>query len=73
MDHFDWFTFEHVDPQARRRTESVRPDGMDPAHALAAKAATALGTGLGPAPPHRHPAGLAVHYVVLMSLPMLYN
>lgn len=72
MDRFDWFAFEHEDPQARRRTEAVRPDGMDPAHALAAKAAAAAGTSLVPAPPHQHPAGLAVHYAVPIGLAVLF-
>lgn len=73
MDRFDWFVFEHEDPQARRQTESVRPGGMDPAHALAAKAAAAAGIPLKPAPPHQHPAGLAVHYAVPMALAILYD
>lgn len=73
MDRFDWFVFEREDSQARRQTESVRPGGMDPAHALAAKAAAAAGISLKPAPPHQHPAGLALHYVVPMGLAVLYN
>jgi hypothetical protein len=73
MDRFDWFAFEHEDQQARQRTESVRPGGMDPAHALAAKAATAAGTDLKPAPPHQHPAGLAVHYLLPILLAGLYD
>lgn len=73
MDRFDWFAFDHGNPQARRRTEAVRPGGMDPAHALAAKAAAVVGTHLKPAPPHRHPAGLTVHYAVPMALAMIYD
>jgi hypothetical protein len=42
MDRFDWFAFDHEDPKARRRTENVRPGGMDPAPALADKAAAAI-------------------------------
>lgn len=73
MDRFDWFVFDHEDPRARRRTESVRPGGMDPAHALASKLAHAVGSKLGPAPPHRHPAGLAVHYAVPIGIALLYR
>jgi hypothetical protein len=73
MDRFDWFAFDHESPHARRRTEAVRPDGMDPAHALAERAAKAAGTKLKPAPPHQHPAGLAVHYAVPIGLALLYD
>jgi hypothetical protein len=73
MDRFDWFAFNHVDQKARNLTEAVRPHGMDPAHALAAKAAAAAGIHLKPAPSHRHPAGLAVHYAVPMTLAILYD
>jgi hypothetical protein len=73
MDRFDWFAFDHEDPQARRLTEAVRPGGMDPAHAFAAKAAAAVGTTLGPAPRHQHPASLAVHYAVPIGLAVLYR
>lgn len=73
MDRFDWFVFKHEDQRARQRTESVRPGGMDPAHALAAKSAAAAGRPLRPAPPHRHPAGLAVHYAVPIALAILYD
>ena len=73
MDRFDWFAFNHEDPQARRRTEAVRPGGMDPAHALAKKVASVTGRHLEPAAPHRHPAGLTVHYVVPMGLAILYE
>ncbi len=73
MDRFDWFAFDHVDPKARNRTEAVRPNGMDPAHALVAKTASAAGISLKPAPPHQHPGGLAVHYAVPMALAILYD
>jgi hypothetical protein len=35
MDRVDWFNFEHEDPTACSRTQSVRPGGMDPAHIVA--------------------------------------
>jgi uncharacterized membrane protein YagU involved in acid resistance len=73
MDRLDWFIFEHEDPRARRRTESVRPGGMDPAEALAGKLAHAVGTELGRAPPHRQPAGLVIHYAVPIGLTLLYR
>lgn len=73
MDRLDWFAFAHEDRHARRRTEAVRPNGMDPAHALAEKAAEATGTSLTPAPPHQHPAGLAVHYAIPIGLTALYD
>jgi hypothetical protein len=73
MDRFDWFAFNHEDSEARRRTERVRPGGMDPAHALVAKVAHAAGTHLGPAPAHQQPAGLAVHYAVPIGLAWLYQ
>ena len=60
MDRVDWYAFEHEDPAARRRTERMRPDGLDPAHKLANLVANAAGVQLRPAQPH--PAGIAVHY-----------
>lgn len=62
MDRLDWFMFRHEDPQARRRTEQVRPYGLDPAHVAVKKAAHALGRELTPA--QLGPAGLAVHYAI---------
>lgn len=72
MDRFDWFAFRHESAKARQRTEAVRPDGMDPAHALAAKLAKAAGIAFKPINPHQHPAGLATHYAVPMILAVLY-
>jgi hypothetical protein len=72
MDRFDWLAFRHESPEARQRTESVRPGGMDPAHALAAKAANAAGIAFKPIDPHQHPAGLAIHYAVPMGMAVLY-
>lgn len=71
MDRLDWYLFDHEDARARRRTESVHPDGMDPVHALAAKAAAAVDMPLDSIPPHQHPASLAVHYAVPMELAIL--
>jgi hypothetical protein len=72
MDRFDWFAFMRESLSTRQRTESVRPGGMDPAHALAAKLAKAAGIAFSPAGPHQHPAGLAIHYAVPMGLAVLY-
>lgn len=73
MDRFDWFAFNHEDRCARQRTEAVRPSlGLDPAHALAAKLGQLANLPLSPAPPHRHPAGLVVHYAVPIALTYVY-
>lgn len=71
MDRLDWFIFEHEDQQARRRTEQVRPDGLDPAHVAAGRAARGLGTELHPAQPH--PAGVAVHYALGVGPGAIYG
>jgi hypothetical protein len=60
MDRVDWFNFRHEDPMARRRTQAVRPGGMDPAHAGAHAAAEAMGHDL--EPKQKNAAGLATHY-----------
>ncbi len=41
MDRADWFDFEHEDERARKRTQAVRPGGMDPAHTAADASAEA--------------------------------
>lgn len=70
MDRVDWFMFRHEDPSARRRTERVRPGGLEPAHTLANTVADALGTHLSPRQPH--PAGIAVHYGLGIGPAALY-
>ncbi len=62
LDRVDWWMFDREDPEARRRTEAVRPGGLDPAHVVANRVARALGTELSPRQPH--PAGIAVHYLL---------
>lgn len=62
MDRLDWFMFRHEDQQARRRTEQVRPGGMDPAHAAVDKIAHALGTEVHPK--KENPFGMAMHYAI---------
>lgn len=60
LDRVDWYFYDHESPETRRRTRSVRPGGMDPAHVMANRAAEALGMQLSPHQPH--PAGMAVHF-----------
>jgi hypothetical protein len=71
MDRLDWFMFEHEDQAARRRTESVRPEGLDPAHVSANRAAEAMGTELHPKQPH--PAGVAIHYALGIGPAAIYG
>lgn len=71
MDRLDWFLFEHEDAQARHRTEAVRPDGLDPAHVAAGKAARMLGTELHPAQPNA--AGIATHYALGIGPGAIYG
>ena len=71
MDRVDGFNFEHEDPEARKRTRSVRPGGMDPAHVAANKAAEALGYDL--EPKDNNAAGLAIHYSLGVMPGALYG
>lgn len=71
LDRVDWFSFEHEDPEARRRTQSVRPSGMDPAHVAANTAAQALG--YEPEPKDYNAAGLATHYSLGVMPGALYG
>ena len=71
MDRLDWFMFENVDPAARRRTEQVRPGGLDPAHVAAHKLASALGTEL--SPEQAEPAGMAIHYAMRIGPGAIYG
>jgi hypothetical protein len=61
MDRVDWAMVEHEDPEAWRRTQSVRPNGKDPAHNMVGAMAKAVG--LNP-PDQPHPAGIAMHYAL---------
>jgi hypothetical protein len=71
MDQIDWYMYDHEDPEAQRRTQRVRPDGLDPSHDTANKIAGAFGTELSPAQPH--PAGIAIHYAIGMGSCALYG
>ena len=71
MDRVDWFSFRHEDPEARRRTQAVRPDGAAPAQVLANNAAEALGYEL--KPKDNSAAGKAVHYSIGIMPGALYG
>ncbi|MFC1459511.1 hypothetical protein ACETIH_23000 [Microvirga arabica] len=71
MDQVDWYMYNHEDPEARQRTQRVRPDGLDPAHVMAHKVAGAFGAELSPRQPH--PAGIAVHYSLGIGPGALYG
>jgi hypothetical protein len=71
MDRLDWFMFEHEDQAARRQTESVRPEGMDPAHVSVNRAAEAMGTELHPKQPNA--AGVAMHYALGIGPAAIYG
>jgi hypothetical protein len=71
LDRLDSFMYDHEDPQARRRTQEVRPQGLDPAHRLANKIAGVFGTELSPRQPH--PAGIAIHYGLAVGPGALYG
>lgn len=71
MDRVDWFNFEHEDAAARKRTQRVRPGGMDPAHVVANKASAALGHEIEPR--DSNAAGLAIHYSIGILPGALYG
>lgn len=71
MDRIDWFMFDHEDPAARRRTQAVRPGGMDPAHVAASRIANKLDAELSPA--QHHIAGQAIHYALGVGPAALYG
>ncbi|MCJ8518281.1 hypothetical protein ABID21_001413 [Pseudorhizobium tarimense] len=60
MDRVDWFNLRHEAPEARRRTQAVRPGGMDPAHVIVNTAAQSLGQELKPR--EENTVGKTVHY-----------
>lgn len=70
MDRVDWVMYRREDPKSRRRTRAVRPEGKDPAHVIASRAAQAMG--YDPVP-QDHPAGLAVHYAIGVAPAALYG
>lgn len=60
LDKVTWAMWDRTDQENLRQEEKARPEGLDPAHVIANRAAEALGTELSPKQPH--PAGVAVHY-----------
>lgn len=60
MDKVTWWMWDREDPQALLREHAARPEGLDPAHVIANRAAVAMGSELTPKQPH--PAGIGVHY-----------
>ncbi len=71
MDRVDWFNYRHEDPEARRRTQQVRPGGEDPAHIIARRAEGMAGTELSPS--QHHAAGMAIHYAIGIGPGALYG
>ena len=71
VDKLDWSLYRSGGQQRVRQTEAARPGGMDPAHALAAKAADAVGADIGD--PKDNPAGHAVHYALAAGMGALYG
>ncbi|HEY8609865.1 MAG TPA: hypothetical protein VIL69_01080, partial [Roseomonas sp.] len=71
MDRVDWFNYLHEDPEARRRTQQVRPGGEDPAHVMAGMVERAAGAEL--SPPQHHAAGMAIHYSLGIGPGALYG
>ena len=66
MDRVDWFNYRHEDPEARRRTQEVRPGSEDPAHVIARKAEGTVGADLSPS--QHHTAGTVIHYAIGIGL-----
>lgn len=60
LDQVTWAMWDRTDAAKLRQEEEARPEGLDPAHVMANRAAEAVGTELSPKQPH--PAGIAVHY-----------
>lgn len=65
--------WNNLSPETRQRTRSVRPDGLDPGHLIARKAARAMGTDIQPrGRDNQHPAGVAVHFAIGMAPALAY-
>lgn len=71
MDRVDWFNFKHEDPEARRRTMAVRPEGAAPAQVAADRTARTLGYEL--EPKGNNAAGKAIHYSLGIMPGALYG
>lgn len=71
LDRVDWLMWNHEDPETRERTKEVRPDGLDPSHVAAKKAAQAAGKELTPSQPN--PLGVGIHYNLGIAPGALYG
>jgi hypothetical protein len=60
LDKVTWAMWDRTDPGKLQQEREARPDGLDPAHVIANRAAEAMGTELTPKQPN--PAGVGVHY-----------
>src|SRR3954447_11872462 len=67
----DWSLYRAGGPEAIRKTERARPGGMDPAHALAKKAADAVGANVGT--PKDNPVAHSFQYGIAMGMGALYG
>jgi len=70
-DKLDQAIYRAGGPEGVRRTEAVRPGGMDPAHVLAKRAADAVGVDVGD--PKNNPAGHTIHYGIAAGMGALYG
>lgn len=60
LDQVTWAMWNREDPEALEQERRARPDGLDPAHMMANRAAQAMGIELSPKQPNL--PGLIVHY-----------
>src|SRR5947209_10891572 len=67
----DWSLYRAGGPEGIRKTEGARPGGMDPAHALAKKAADAVGVNVGD--PKDNPVGQGFEYAIAKGMDALYG
>lgn len=71
LDAVTWFMWDREDPEALEQERQARPQGLDPAHYVASKAAHLVGIELTPKQPH--PAGIATHVAVGVVPAALYG
>ena len=70
MDQVDWYMYDREDPRARERTQSIRPNRMDPAHNIVGAVAEMVGRDR---PEQPNAAGFAVHYALGIGPGALYG
>ncbi len=71
IDRLDWSLYHSGGKGSVKATEAARPEGMDPAHTLAAKAADKLGVDIGDR--KDNPVGHSFHYAIGMGMGALYG